>query len=133
MDSKSKYAKNSILQILQVEKDLADSSAWSDPKYWLSWDPDKDASNIQKHGISLEFLYAFDWSSAVYWRSDRDGDPRILAISYIEHQRYENRLYAAVLSEAGIEPRGISLRPASSRERVVYQHAHCSSPQSEDE
>ena len=47
------------------------------------WDEAKSRANLAKHTVSFEEIELFDWNTAVYRASDRDGESRTEAIGYI--------------------------------------------------
>lgn len=83
----------------------------------VTFDPRKDASNIEKHGISLADASGFEWDEAVSWLDQRHGygEPRMIGIGYIG-----NRLFNVVFVDRGEERRIISLRKANQREVKRY-------------
>jgi uncharacterized protein len=86
------------------------------------WDEPKRESNLAKHG--LDFTDArdrlvFEDSVIVPTNPALDGRPRFVAIGVLD-----GRLVAAVISPLGSEALSlISLRPASRRERRIYENA----------
>lgn len=82
------------------------------------WDENKRQSNIAKHGIDFECIYAFDWGNAVIEPSPRGDEERYSAIGYIG-----SRLHTLIYTERGAATRIISLRPASANERNHYAQA----------
>lgn len=82
----------------------------------VSWDPDKEARNLAKHGISLARFNELRDRFTVY--SPRHGEDRWLVIA-----RLEGVLHTAIFTERGADVRVISLRRASRRERKVYADA----------
>lgn len=87
----------------------------------FEWDPDKAASNEEKHGVS------FDEAATAF------GDPLSLTISHPDHsddedrfvlvgQTYAGRLVVVAHTERGDRIRIISARLASRRERYSYEN-----------
>lgn len=87
----------------------------------FEWDPDKAASNEEKHGVS------FDEAATAF------GDPLSLTISDPDHsddedrfvlvgQTYAGRLVVVAHTERGDRIRIISARLASRRERYSYEN-----------
>jgi len=37
----------------------------------IDFDPEKDASNLEKHGVSLALAAELDWEAALVWVDDR--------------------------------------------------------------
>lgn len=79
----------------------------------IVFDPDKDAANIAKHGVSLGLAGAIDMSVAIISRDDRKDyrETRFNAYGYIE-----GRLYALTFTVRGEDIRAISLRRARPKE-----------------
>jgi uncharacterized DUF497 family protein len=77
----------------------------------------KDATNKEKHGVSLGTASDFEWDEAVTWPDERRdyGEARMVGIGYIG-----NRLYVIVFVDRGDERRIISLRKANKREESIY-------------
>ena len=86
----------------------------------LIWDPDKDAHDLIKHGVSLALAVGFEWESTVFWSDLRRdyGEIRVAAIGYIGL-----RLYQVVFVDRADERRVISLRKANRREVNRYAKA----------
>ena len=83
----------------------------------ILFDPAKDASNIEKHGVSLADMLEFEWDEAVTWTDQRHeyGEHRLIGLGYIG-----NRLFSVVFVDRGAERRIISLRKANPREVKRY-------------
>lgn len=87
----------------------------------LTFDPAKDAANLEKHGVSLLDAAQFEWDSAVVWPDQRHDydEQRMVALGYIGL-----RIMAVVFvdrpPEQPTERRIISLRKANSREVKRY-------------
>ena len=86
----------------------------------FEWDAAKSRANIKKHGVS------FEESATVF------GDPNSLTIPDAQHSGTEKRwvilgrsiagrLLVVVYTERGERIRLISARPASRKERLVYE------------
>ncbi|WP_133510478.1 BrnT family toxin [Candidatus Thiosymbion oneisti] len=86
----------------------------------IEYDTRKDASNLQKHGVSLVQAEDFEWDTAVVWDDVRCdyGEPRGCALGYIG-----KRLYFAAFVDRGGRRRIISLRKANRREINHYAQA----------
>ena len=85
-----------------------------------AWDPNKEAENVRKHGISfteartvLRGHLKFTWFDEVH---STDG-LRFKTIGYSDL----GRILVVVTSEDGVRPRIISAWRASKRERDAYQ------------
>jgi uncharacterized protein len=84
------------------------------------WDPDKEAENVRKHGVSFQeartvlrgYLTA-TWSDEFHSAEE----PRFKSIGYSDL----GRILVVVTSDDGIQPRIISAWRASKRERDAYQ------------
>ena len=83
----------------------------------ITFNPNKDASNIEKHGVSLMDASGFEWNEAVTWPDQRReyGEFRIIGLGYIG-----NRLFIVVFVDRGEERRIISLRKANPKEVKRY-------------
>jgi uncharacterized DUF497 family protein len=48
----------------------------------IDFDPQKDACNLDKHGVSLALAAALDWEAALVWVDERYeyGEARIIAV-----------------------------------------------------
>lgn len=77
------------------------------------FDPDKDAANIVKHGVSLSLAETMDIGAAFIRRDDRKdyGETRFNAYGHID-----GRLYALTFTVRGGDVRAISLRRARPKE-----------------
>jgi hypothetical protein len=82
----------------------------------LQFDPTKDAENRRKHRIGLA---RFADMRAIFIVPD----PTHSAVEarYAAYGVIEGRVYQAVLTYRGTDERVISLRPASRRERRLYE------------
>jgi len=83
----------------------------------IEYDPDKDALNRVKHGLSLGDAALVNWDDALIWEDDRMdyGEMRMCALGYIEMRLY---FVAFVVREQA--RRVISLRKANKRELDDY-------------
>ena len=83
----------------------------------IDFDPNKDASNSLKHGVSLLEAVDIEWNDAVHWTDTRHdyGELRMCAIAYIGVQLY----YVVFVDRADVR-RIISLRKANDREIKRY-------------
>ena len=81
------------------------------------FDPAKDESNFDKHGLSLLDAYGFEWDHAVVREDVRRqyAEPRFQATSYIG-----DRLHVMVSCLRADAVRVISLRKANKREEKSY-------------
>ena len=84
----------------------------------IVFDPEKDATNLSKHGVSLAAAAQLDWDAALAWIDDRAdyGELRIVALAPIG-----DRLFFVDRDEAR---RIISLRRANRREVNHYVRAN---------
>ena len=82
------------------------------------FDPDKDKSNKEKHGLSLDDAKLLEWDEALSWiDSRRDyGEVRYVSLIPMKH-----RLYCVVYVDAKVNRRIISLRKANLREIDKYE------------
>ena len=83
----------------------------------IAFDPDKDAANRAKHGLSLAEAQAFDWAGALTFTDDRQdyGEPRYRSYGMLGVQ-----LHMAAWTPRGSVIRMISLRRANRREARRY-------------
>lgn len=83
----------------------------------ITYDPDKDALNQGKHGVSLKTAMALSWDKALIWPDTRAnyGEPRQRALVPLG-----DRLYFAAFVDRDDGRRMISLRKANNRERILY-------------
>ena len=85
----------------------------------IEFDPAKDATNIAKHGMSLQAAERFDWDTAFEREDDRFdyGEVWFVAMGLIG-----DRLHVLVFTEGAHENavRAISLRPAEKHEVRFY-------------
>jgi len=84
------------------------------------FDPEKDATNLSKHGVSLAAAARLDWDAALAWIDDRAdyGELRIVALAPIG-----DRLFFVVFVDRENSRRIISLRRANRREVNHYVRA----------
>lgn len=83
----------------------------------LTWDENKAAANLAKHGVAFELARRFDWDTAVIVQDNRGdyGETRFQATGYIG-----TRLYVLVFTPRGGAERVISLRKANKRDVRNY-------------
>ncbi len=85
----------------------------------IEFDPAKNATNIAKHGVSLQAAEGFDWDMAFEREDDRFdyGEVRFVALGLIG-----DRLHVLIFTEGSHENavRVISLRPAEKHETRFY-------------
>jgi uncharacterized protein len=86
----------------------------------FDFDPAKDRSNTEKHGLPLALAASLDWEEALLWIDDRRdyGENRVLALAPKTGILY----YVAFVDRGGIR-RIISLRRANRREVKRYVQA----------
>lgn len=82
-----------------------------------TFDPAKDATNLEKHGVSLALVSEMVWDEAIERMDDRKnyGEIRMIATAPIK-----NRLFVVVYTNRGDTRRIISLRKANDREVRDY-------------
>jgi uncharacterized DUF497 family protein len=85
----------------------------------IAFDPEKDAINIAKHGISLARAEEMDMSAALVREDDRFdyGETRYIAFGDIDAA-----LHCLVFTFRDSEVRAISLRKANKKE--IGRHGH---------
>ena len=83
----------------------------------IEFDPDKDARNQTKHGVSLSLAAELEWDAALVWEDTRYeyGELRMIALA-----PEVNILYYVAVVDRGEVRRIISLRPANRREVTYY-------------
>jgi uncharacterized DUF497 family protein len=83
----------------------------------IAFDPEKDASNIAKHGISLTRAEEMDMSTALIHEDDRFdyGETRYVAFGDID-----DTLHCLVFTFRGSRVRAVSLRKANKKEIGRY-------------
>ena len=83
----------------------------------IEFDPEKDALNRAKHGVSLALATELDWEAALVWIDDRFGydEARMIALA-----PETNTLYYVAFVDRGTRRRIISLRRATRREVKHY-------------
>ncbi len=85
----------------------------------LTFDPDKDATNIAKHGLSLaDALLVFDAPNKLTLQSTRHDEARMMDIAMVEVAGVV--LVLVYVMRQPDEVRAISLRRASKQERTLY-------------
>lgn len=83
----------------------------------IEFDPDKDAANQAKHGVSLALAAELDWDAALVWFDNRFeyNELRMIALA-----PETNVLYYVAFVDRGEIRRIISLRRANRREVKHY-------------
>ena len=83
----------------------------------IEFDPAKDASNQEKHGLSLSLAVQLDWDASLVWVDDRYeyGELRMIALA-----PDTGILYCVAFVDRGEARRIISLRRANRREVKHY-------------
>lgn len=86
----------------------------------ITYDPNKDIANQQKHGVSLAEAEQIEWDTALERLDNRNdyGEVRYTTLGAIG-----NRLYCVVYVEREGKRRIISLRKANKREVTKYVEA----------
>ena len=82
----------------------------------FEWDPEKAATNYEKHGITFEGAASIFARPHLEERSDRKGETRWIAVG-----RLEGRLITVVYTRRSGKIRIISARRARSDERERYR------------
>jgi len=83
----------------------------------IEFDPNKDASNLTKHGLSLKDADRFEWDTAVIHEDMRQryAEQRFKATGLIGE-----RLYVMIYCLRSDNVRAISLRRATNQEKRRY-------------
>ena len=86
----------------------------------VSFDPIKNAQNIELRGLSFERAAGFEFATAWIVVDDRKdyGETRYRAIGFLEE-----RLHALVFTETQVGIRVISFRKVNQREERRYEQA----------
>jgi len=88
----------------------------------ITFDPAKDAANIERRGLSLTLAGDIDWGFAYEWQDERKdyAEVRMVALAPIG-----DRLFCVAYvdrpADAPTERRIISLRKANLREMRLYE------------
>ena len=82
----------------------------------FEWDPQKEAANIKKHGISFITASKLFLLERFVARSDRDSEIRYLTVGEVE-----GRVLAVVYTSRKGKYRIISARRARKNEEKIYQ------------
>jgi uncharacterized DUF497 family protein len=83
----------------------------------IEFDPSKDASNREKHGVSLALAEGLDWDAALVWVDARFEYEEIRMIALAPKTGI---LYYVAFVDRGTVRRIISLRRANRREVKYY-------------
>jgi uncharacterized DUF497 family protein len=83
----------------------------------IEFDPEKDAANRARHGVSLALARELDWDVALVWVDDRFGYDELRMVALAPRT---NVLYYVAFVERGNRRRIISLRLATRREVKHY-------------
>lgn len=83
----------------------------------VAFDPGKDASNREKHGLSLAAAEDADWTAAFVALDDRRDYGELRWYAYLP---IDGRVHVAVYTERGDATWMISLRRANPREVRKY-------------
>ena len=88
----------------------------------FSWNAEKAAANLAKHGVSFEeasTVFGDPLSATVFDPDHSDTESRFVILG----QSFEGNLIVVVHSELGDSIRIISARPATRREKATYERA----------
>ena len=87
----------------------------------IEFDPAKDASNLEKHGLSLALAGELDWDASLVWVDERYeyGELRMIALA-----PDTGILYYVAFVDRGETRRIISLRKANRREVKHYVQSY---------
>ena len=83
----------------------------------IDFDPEKDAINQARHGVSLAIARELDWDAALVWIDDRFEYDELRMIALAPST---NILYYVAFVDRGNRRRIISLRRATRREVKHY-------------
>lgn len=85
----------------------------------IVFDPQKDLSNIQKHGLSLNHANDLEWSMLWSFEDKRRDYDEIRIIGYAP---INNRVFNVIFVDRGLNRRIISFRKANNREILKYEN-----------
>ncbi len=89
----------------------------------IEFDAAKNAANIRKHGMPLSLAAQLDWERAIVWADRRFAYSEERMAALLPGFELGSRiLYFAVYVERGTRYRMISLRHASRKEKLKYDH-----------
>ena len=83
----------------------------------IDFDSNKDAANIEKHGLSLAGAAELEWDCLLAKQDDRSEYSEVRMIGYAP---IENRVYCVIYTDRDSIRRIISLRKANKREVTYY-------------
>jgi len=83
----------------------------------IEFDSNKDAVNIEKHGLSLANAVKLEWEYLLVKKDDRNEYSEVRMIGYAP---IDNRVYCVVYTDRSNNRRIISLRKANKREVTYY-------------
>lgn len=87
----------------------------------FTFDPNKDAANIKKHGLSLaDAPLVFNAPDKLTLESPRGDEPRLMDVALVEVAGVVLVLVYVMRQHDTV--RAISLRRASKQERTLYAH-----------
>jgi uncharacterized DUF497 family protein len=86
----------------------------------VTFDPAKNAHNIEERGLSFELVAELDWETAVAVEDTRRdyGERRLRILAFLGE-----RLHAAVITMRGDAIHVISFRKANKKEVRVYEES----------
>ena len=82
------------------------------------FDPVKDRTNFEKHGVALSEARLLEWDDALSWIDNRKDYGEVRYVSLVPMKQ---RLYCVVYVESKFGRRFISLRKANLREHDKYE------------
>jgi len=83
----------------------------------IEFEPEKEAVNQARHGVSLALARQLDWDAALVWIDDRFEYDELRMIALAPSS---NILYYVAFVDRGNRRRIISVRPATRREVKHY-------------
>jgi len=83
----------------------------------ITYDPAKNDSNIDKHGVSLEMAALLDWSEVMAYVDARADYEEVREVGF---GVINERLYCVVFTQRGDSMHIISMRKANKREVKSY-------------
>lgn len=84
----------------------------------ISYDPNKNLSNVEKHGLDFEQVSDLDWDNAWVYEDKRNAYNEVRFIAY---STLNGRLHFVCFTETEDGIRVISFRKANNREVERYE------------
>ena len=85
----------------------------------ITYDPAKNAGNIESRGLSFERAVDFEFQTALLWLDNRKPCPEVRTSAL---RLLGGRVHALIFAETANGIRVISFRKANKREAIRYAH-----------